>query len=383
MPVNFDRSSPALYSRRQAVGLLGAAAFAGCVGPSGAASLGADRIAALARGFNLPDWVNLDAGIAPSDAVFEALHDLGLRSVRLPVDADQFGLGDRTETAAAARRLEQALNKLEVHGFAVTVDLHTSSIIFGLFDTAPEAADAAAVAAWDALGRVVAGSSPDHVFAELLNEPPMARDRWLALRDRLAETVRRHCPAHTLIWGAARYQGIWETLETPVLADANAIAAVHYYTPLGFTHQCENWGGSAFARFRGLPFPADDRSPEVIALRAAFVAAGDAEALEALGEEFAAPWDVARIAADFADIGAWSAAQGCPVVLNEFGVLGFCVDPVSRAAWTRAVRLAAEQNGLGWAYWELDQGFGFIESRQSLAGFDLSLIDALVGDAAE
>ena len=40
---------------------------------------------------------------------------------------------------------------------------------------------------------------------------------------------------------------------------------------------------------------------------------------------------------------------------------------------------AAEKNNIGWAYWELDQGFGFIKNRTSTEGFDSAMIDALVG----
>jgi endoglucanase len=343
------------------------------------AAVDPDRLHALARGFNLPDWVDREDGPAPSDDVLAQLRALGFSAVRLPVAGEQFGAVGGAGVLAASRRLEQALKRLKAHGYAVIVDLHS----YGASPEEPAEGDAAAVQAWGEIGRVVAGFEPGRVFPELLNEPPMEQANWLTLRDRLAAAVRRRCPDHTLIWGAARYQGIWETLETPVLADPNAIAAVHYYTPLGFTHQCETWSGTPFERFENLPFPADGRSPRVAALRYRLSAAGDAEGLLALDEEFAASWTVARIAADFADIGSWSRQQGCPVILNEFGVLGFCVDAVSRANWTRAVREAAEQNGIGWTYWELDQGFGFIEDRQRPEGFDHELIGALLQERSQ
>jgi endoglucanase len=69
-------------------------------------------------------------------------------------------------------------------------------------------------------------------------------------------------------------------------------------------------------------------------------------------------------------------------MLNEFGVLNFCVDAQSRAAWVRAVREAAEANHIGWTYWELDQGFGFIKSRLSTEGFDAAMMAALLGGEA-
>lgn len=74
----------------------------------------------------------------------------------------------------------------------------------------------------------------------------------------------------------------------------------------------------------------------------------------------------------------WSETHDCPVMMNEFGVLNFCVDAESRRFWVRAVRQAAEANQVGWAYWELDQGFGIIESRRSAEGFDVGMIAALL-----
>ena len=40
---------------------------------------------------------------------------------------------------------------------------------------------------------------------------------------------------------------------------------------------------------------------------------------------------------------------------------------------------ALEADGIGWAYWELDYGFGFIRNRQSTEGFDRPVIEALLG----
>ena len=107
-------------------------------------------------------------------------------------------------------------------------------------------------------------------------------------------------------------------------------------------------------------------------------AAGDQAGLEALADEFVSPWSAAQIDMHFASVATWSTANSCPVILNEFGVLNFCVDAASRANWIRAVRQAAEDHEVGWTYWEADQGFGFIADRASTDGFDDSAIGALL-----
>jgi endoglucanase len=65
-------------------------------------------------------------------------------------------------------------------------------------------------------------------------------------------------------------------------------------------------------------------------------------------------------------------------MLNEFGVLNFCVDAASRTTWVRAVREAAERNAVGWTYWEADQGFGFISSRTAGGVVDQPMVEALL-----
>jgi endoglucanase len=330
------------------------------------------------KGFNLPGWVDRAPGSKPARAVLEKLYGVGFRTVRLPVSADTIagvGAADRTAMLGSIR---SAIDELVAVGYAVILDLHPDGAFARLLRTDAAAAGDRAAEAWMHLGETAADLPAGSVYAELLNEPPLEQPAWLELRDRLADIVRSKC-AHAIVWGPARYQGIWELAGTPPLADRNSIAAVHYYAPMAFTHQCENWDRSPVGRLKDLPFPATRDAPAVTRLVAELKNAGDERALAALDDAFQHPWTAAQIASDFAEVAEWSRKNDCPVILDEFGALGFCSDAKSRANWTRAVREAAEANGIGWAYWELDYGFGFIHDRQSTEGFDRSMIDALLG----
>jgi endoglucanase len=332
------------------------------------------------RGFNLPGWVDRVDGVAPTPQVLAKLAALGFETIRLPVDPDLVGSTDETGRAGMLTKIEAAVGEAIGAGFNVIVDLHPAGHLGTAFTNDLPDATHRVTNAWSYLGDVLANLPADAVYAELLNEPPLERVDWLPLRDRLAAVVRSKCPSHTLVWGPSRYQGIWELGGTPTLSDANAIVAVHYYTPMGFTHQCENWDSSPLRRIANLPFPTRRNAKAVDALAANLRQAKDTEALTFLDNEFAGAWTAARIAKDFADLGRWSVANRCPVMLNEFGVLNFCVDPESRAFWVRSVRQAADSIGAGWSYWEVDQGFGFIKDRQSLEGFAPSMIEALLHD---
>jgi endoglucanase len=330
------------------------------------------------RGFNLPGWVDREDGVAPDKETLEKLQGLGFETVRLPVAADPL-LSGISARAVMLGRIASAVSQMSALGLSVIVDLHPADKFASALRSGSPEGEQQAVEAWEALAPMLADTPAGKVYAELLNEPPMEPASWLRLRDRLAQTVRARCPRHTIVWGTAPYQGIWELADTPRLADDNAIVAVHYYTPMGFTHQCENWDASPLGRLANLPFPATVETPQVRALFDKLAQSGDEAATAFLKEQFSNPWAAANIASDFETLGQWSARNRCPAIVDEFGVLDFCVDPASRANWVRAVRRAAEVNGVGWAYWELDQGFGFIKDRTSTQGFDLSMIEALTG----
>ena len=333
------------------------------------------RLARLNKGFNLPGWADRPGAQAPSPELLDVLSRLGFAAVRLPIDPMRLFEAVAIDTL---HHIITSASSLIAAGFSVTLDLHGEADLIALFDRDPDVAGEIVLAAWAKLAPRLVDLSPEHSFPELLNEPPMARVVWLPLRKRLADTVRRHCPNHTIIWGAARYQGLEETAEHPLLGDSNEIAAVHYYIPIGFTHQCADWLGPGLAELGPLPFPARKSDPAVVDRRAALRAQGNAEALAMLDQELEADWTYERIEEDFARVGVWSQTTGCPVVLNEFGVLQGCVDPLSRIRWIAAVRDAAERYGMAWTYWELDAGFGFVADRQDAASLDPMLLAALI-----
>ncbi|MET2832648.1 glycoside hydrolase family 5 protein [Mesorhizobium shangrilense] len=364
---------PPLLSRRTALTFAGGALLAALPFPA-SAMLPAAR-AVPSRGFNLPLWFEREDGTAPATATLEKLRQSGFKTIRLPVNGDLVSTGG----TATLNRIHEGIAELVGHGFAVLVDMHPSADLHAAFKSDPASAAKQVVQAWTALRPVIADLPASSVFPELLNEPPMEQAAWLALRQQLAETLRARCPDHTLVWGPARFQGIWELLDAPPLADDNQIAAIHYYAPMAFTHQCENWDASPLARIANLPFPATKDTPGVRDLVSRLRTAGDDEAASLVEDELSAPWTAARIASDFAGLARWSTEHDCPVMLNEFGVLNFCVDPESRTTWVRTVRKAAEASNVGWTYWELDQGFGIIKSRQSVDGFDSAMIAALLG----
>lgn len=315
----------------------------------------AARATVPTRGFNLTEWLAPEPRV-PATSTLRRLRDLGFETIRLPVGLNGI-------SAATLPQIAQVLDRTTSVGFRAILDLH-----------AGDGDQASLKAAWTQLAPLLAGTDPARVYPELLNEPALEPADFLPLRDELASIVRAHAPDHTIIWGPARYQGIWELDSIPPLDDPNQIVTLHYYSPLTFTHQCENWNNSPLERIGNLPFPARRDDPRVEAVAASL---NDTDRA-VLDEAFLAPWTTAQINADFATAGDWSRRTGIPLMLGEFGVLDFCVDQASRATWIRAVRRAAEEKRIGWVYWELDNGFGFVSSRDDGAEFNHDIIAALL-----
>lgn len=365
----------------------------GAMVAAGLASTGRNAVAApdilpqqrakrLNKGFNLPGWADRlpeDDGRSAagelSTALLATLRHLGFSSVRLPLDPVRI-TGVRADEVLT--RIEQVSRLLNELGYSVIWDMHAEDDLVSRFEKDRVKAEQIVMAAWKKLAPVLNTLPAGLNFGELLNEPPMEKDHWLHLRGRLVTQIRKHCPHHTLVWGAARYQGIWETLEQPVPEDKNMIAAVHYYTPIGFTHQCADWSGEELKVLRNLPFPAKSTHRKVVRLRQHLKRTGNRDALAFLRQEFEEDWTYQRIEDDFGKLARWSKAHGQGVLLNEFGVLNFCVDPVSRANWVRQVCRSAHKFGIPWMYWEFDRGFGFVSDRKNWKSLDYAMLEALL-----
>jgi endoglucanase len=342
----------------------------------------AQRLALLARGFNLTGWLDADTPKRPDAAALGALRRRGFTHVRLPVRLEflEARLSSVPRSEEGWQELDLALNDLLGRGFAVSLDMHPGEAFAKVVASDRERAAAILEDVWRKAARRYARLSPERVFFELLNEPG-DKIAWLPLAARLISAVRAEAPDKTLVVGPPGTQRI-EALEamTP-FADRNAVYAIHVYDPMAFTHQGLDWEGpdEPLAAFRGVPFPASLDHPAVQSLRATLLRDGRTKAARALEEQLRKPWDEARVGSILVRAGAWAAKHRAAVIVNEFGALSWVAPPRDRARWIATVRDAAERNCIGWAHWDYADGFGLARRVGDRQILDEAIVDALVG----
>lgn len=235
----------------------------------------------------------------------------GFDTIRLPVRLDTRWDGARLDPAFLAR-VDEVIGWARAAGLRTILDLHH----FDAFMDDPDAMTPTLVAIWDALGAHFA-DAPDDLIFELLNEPRAPVDT-ARMGEVNATIIARLRPAHPTRWivtGGAGWNAPAELdrLPPPVPYE---VRTFHYYDPYPFTHQ-------------QAPYLDDPPPPD----------------------RWGSDFDRAQVAADF---GAFATLEG-PLFLGEFGTYAAGPD-ADRAAWTEAVRRAAESEGIPWCYWSFSQG---------------------------
>jgi endoglucanase len=340
-----------------------------------------ERIATLSRGFNLTGWMDSEKPRRPDERVLAGLRDRGFTHIRLPVTPERLlaAFSSRDDVALRLAELDGAVDTLIALGFGVSIDLHPGDRLGRLHAAEPDRGFELIDALWRLLAQRHAGRSPERVFFEVLNEPTIPDALWNKQGPRLVETIRRQAPNHTIIYGPANYQQIAALIDLQPLDDPNVVYAVHFYEPMVFTHQGLDWSNDPVRYLHGVPFPASLTDPGIAGLIDGLVLRGRDEAAGLLKTQLRLPWTEDRIAGIVARAANWGERHRRPVIVNEFGVLGWKAAPADRARWIAAVRRAAEAHCMGWAHWDYADGFGFVRRVGSVEIPDDTIIDALLG----
>jgi endoglucanase len=339
-----------------------------------------DRLALLARGFNLTSWLDGLQTRRPDLTVLKKLRQRGLTHVRLPVTPERLleAFSGAESVRSDLAELDRAIDSLIGLGFGVSLDMHPGDKLGPLQLADPQTAFDLFDDLWRRLAHRYAARPSGQLFFEVLNEPTVSRRVWENQGPRLAATIRKEAPGHTIVYGSADFQRIDALMNTAPLPDLNVVYATHFYDPLVFTHQGQDWSDDPIRYVEGLPFPARLSDPAVGRLVNLLLVEGHGDTAALLKKDLRKPWTEERVTAEVAQAATWITRYRRPVIINEFGVFADKAPAADRARWLRTVRHAAEAHCIGWTHWEYADGFGFVHRTGDREVPDEQILKALL-----
>jgi aryl-phospho-beta-D-glucosidase BglC (GH1 family) len=344
-------------------------------------SLAFQRAEHLRRGINLSGWYaqtrdfspgRMDAYMSISD--MQQLKALGFDHVRLSIDPEPLIAEPDTGALRTApmARLDRTVAELTSAGLNVILDIHAEESF-----KAPMAHGDDGVwrflAFWGQFAGHFAGTDPEKVFFEIINEPTMDDlYRWQGVQARAVAAIRKVAPRHTILATASHYSNLDALLAMEPVRDENVIYTFHDYDPMWFTHQGATWGTEGWAFLRGVPYPS---TPENIQ---SVLGQEPDDRVRLWVERYGLErWDARRIGAEVAAMADWAQRRGVPLYCGEFGVYKAYADPHARATWISDMRTALESKHIGWAMWDWDGGFGLVAKGATGTVVDRDVLRAL------
>jgi endoglucanase len=344
-------------------------------------SLAFQRAAHLRHGINLSGWyaqthdfspTRMDAYMSSSD--MQQLKALGFDHVRLSIDPEPLIAEPQTGALKpnAIARLDKTVAQLTAAGLNVVLDMHAEQSWIATLSRGGDDGPQRFYAFWTAFATHFAGTDPDRVFFELLNEPTLDDlYRWQGIQARTVAVVRRVAPHHTIIATGAQWGGMDSLLALEPVRDENVIYSFHDYDPTWFTHQGATWATQGWAFLHDVPYPS---TPENIQ---AILGQEPDDRVRHWVERYAwERWDASRIGAEIASIADWAQRRGVPLYCGEFGVYNRA-PAASRALWISDMRTPLESKHIAWAMWDYDGNFGLFTKDGASKTPDPAILRAL------
>jgi len=325
----------------------------------------------LSKGINLSNWFNDYSDASQysnrfTDAHFVLLKQLGFTYVRIPVG--QFIMFNHENPSQLnpvnLQYVEAAVQKAVDNGLAVTLNYHTASDDFEKTLPVNTANQDKLAAYWKAVANYFKKYGTNEIFFEVYNEPHIASNGsmpgisktwWTTVQEKIIKTIRQVDTDHFIIAGGEAWNSIdGLRLLKPYKVD-NIIYNFHFYDPFTFTHQGATWAGELMTKLRDVPYPS---SPEIV--KPITDTATDTEVRDLISWYGQEEWNREKLAVSIQRAVDWSNDNNAAIICNEFGSYQTYAPRQSRLDFISDVRSIFEEKKIGWAMWEMDEGFGFI-----------------------
>lgn len=253
---------------------------------------------------------------------FKLLKEAGFKNVRIVIMPFKFSMKDADFTIDPKFyvTLDWAIKQALKNKLMAIVDFHEHNAM----QKDPVGLKAMFLSMWKQIAEHCKGY-PKEVLFEIANEPNMKPEIWNDLHRAAYKILRESNPKRTLIIGSINGNQI-KFLQDLTLPenDRNIIVAIHYYSPIQFTHQGAPWS----------------------------VKSKDLSGITWTNTEV----EEKDVSFDFDMAQEWSKKFHRPLTLGEFGAYEKA-DMDSRVRWTNYIARQAEARGWSWSYWQFDSDF--------------------------
>ncbi|HLO81794.1 MAG TPA: cellulase family glycosylhydrolase [Chitinophagaceae bacterium] len=281
--------------------------------------------ARLGRGVNIigydPRWKDPSKSRMNEDH-FRKIKAAGFDNVRIVISPFRFSMNDSSYTIAPEffTTLDWTIRESLKNNLMAIVDFHEHIAM----QKDPRGNKAKLLAMWKQIADHCSGLPYEVVF-EICNEPNMEPSTWNEIQAEALKILRKSNPGRTIIIGSINGNQI-KYLDNLVLPDndRNIIVAIHYYSPIQFTHQ-------------GAPWSVKNKDLSGI-------------------EWTASETEMHKVDLDFDQAQKWAKVHRRPLTLGEFGAYEKA-DMPSRVRWTNYIARQAEARNWSWSYWQFDSDF--------------------------
>jgi endoglucanase len=329
-------------------------------------------IPALSKGVNLSNWFNDYSDVSQYSTRFTAssfqnIKSLGFTCVRVPLGNTV--LYNETNpsqlNAANLAKVDAGVKAAIDAGLGVIINLHPWKNDMDSLLAANAATVTKVATYWKAVAAYCKKYPADKLFFEVYNEPHASsggltnkpKTWWQAVQEQMVTAIRTETTDHYIIVGGEGWNSIEGLLLLQPYAAQKIIYNFHFYDPFLFTHQGATWIGWEPALYgRSIPYPS---SPEAVG---PVIAQSSNQAVkDAVNWYGSQRYNIDSLDKWVKQAANWAAQKNVLLICNEFGSYKAYAPRQSRLNYIKDVRTLLENNKIGWAMWEYDEGFGLIE----------------------
>ncbi|MFY8004728.1 MAG: glycoside hydrolase family 5 protein [Chitinophagaceae bacterium] len=325
----------------------------------------------LSRGINLSNWFNdysdsKQYGTRFNSAHFSTIRSWKINNVRIPIGVTVLFQPNNPSQLNPTNLpwVEAAVKRANDAGLTVTLNLHPWKHDMDSLLANNAAMPQKLAAYWKAMAQQFTKFAPDKLVFEIYNEPHAAvtnltskpKSWWYPVQELSIAAIRSVTKEHYIIVGGENWNSWNDLPNVPIYDYPNLIYNFHFYEPYVFTHQGADWANAWWPKLKDIPYPS---TPENIA---PFIAkAKDAPLFEMLTDYGNMAYNYQVLQSQIRTVVEWAIKNKRMILCNEFGAYKPFAPRSSRLTYLKDVQSIFNQYKIGWALWELDEGFGVLD----------------------